>query len=196
MSYSSAEVKSGILVTVSLVFLLVLTFIVGGFMRGETRTWQVEFSYLGGLEINAPVSYAGTEVGKVDKIQIRPGEEKPVLVTFSMDKTIEPRRDSEAYVDMLGMMGEKILEVTPGTVGTPLLESGQSISGTDPIPMYLLIQKMNLLADRMDDLTNSLNPMMERIDALLERHEKEIGEMIVNISQVTGGPFTDGSTAQ
>ncbi len=165
MSYSSNEVKSGVLIAVSLVLLFVLTFIVGSFVTGETKTYQVRFGYIAGLEDNSPVYYSGREVGKVDLIEVFSDQEEPVLLTIRIAADIDLREDTDAFIDTLGMMGEKLVELTSGSVDKPVLKSGAVINGTDPIPMYLLISKMNLLADRMDTMTEVLTPMVTQFDA-------------------------------
>jgi phospholipid/cholesterol/gamma-HCH transport system substrate-binding protein len=185
MNYSSAEIKSGILITASLTLFLVLTFAVGKFTGGKSRTWQVRFGYVSGLEKNAPVYFAGHEVGKVDRIEVTNGEERPILVTVRIPEKIELREDSEVFIDTLGLMGEKFVELTPGTGNSPLLNSEPLLQGTDPVPMYLLVQKMNLLADRMDVMTASLNPVVEQLNGVLKGQEEEISKMIANFHEAS-----------
>jgi len=189
-SYSANEVKSGAFIIASLTLLLALTFVIGNFVSANTRTWQVEFGYVGGLKQNAPVYYAGREVGKVGAIEVLYGKERPILVTVKLDEKIDLREDSEVNVDTLGMMGEKMVEITPGSASVSTLATSTIIKGTDPIPMYLLIQKMNLLADRMDDLTTSLNPILESMDGILDKSEEDIHKIIANI-EVTSANVRD-----
>jgi len=122
MAYSSDEVKSGMLISIALVVLIVLTFVVGNLMSKGGQPVQVEFGYISGLEDNAPVYFAGYEVGKVDKIDVREGLERPVLITIKIADHVRLRQDSQAYIDTLGMMGEKFVELTPGSGAVPLLK--------------------------------------------------------------------------
>lgn len=185
MAYSQAEVKSGFLITASLVVLFMLTFVVGRFVGGSTRELQVRFGYISGLEKNAPVHFSGHEVGKVDKIEITRGQEKSVLVTLRISDKVDVRENSQCMVDTLGLLGEKFLEITSGTLDSPILKPGGILTGTDPIPMYLLIRKMNLLADRMDEMTVSLNPLVQRMDTLLAGNEEEVSKMISNLNETS-----------
>jgi phospholipid/cholesterol/gamma-HCH transport system substrate-binding protein len=185
MSYSSAEVKSGFLITLSLILLFALTFVVGRFTGGKTQTWQIQFGYVNGLEDNAPVYFAGHEVGKVDRIEVMSDAEKSILVTVRVSEKVHLREDSQSFIDTLGLMGEKFVELTPGSHGIAKLQPGSVIEGTDPIPMYLLIQKMNLLATRMDEMTSSLNPMMQRFDKILAGQEEDIAKMVANFHETS-----------
>ena len=129
--------------------------------------------------------FAGHEVGKVERIEVLRGEDRPILLTIRVSGDIQLRKDSESFINTLGLMGEKFVELTPGSNQQPLLPPGSVIDGTDPIPMYLLIQKADLLADRMEEMTESLNPLMKRLDGLMEGHQEEVSKIITNIDETT-----------
>jgi len=185
MSYSQAEIKSGLLVSIAFVLLLGLTFIVGGFLKGGGQEFQVQFGYVSGLGDNAPVYFAGREVGKVSSIDIVNDTEKPVRVTVKVADHVRLRSDSAAFIDTLGLMGEKFVELSPGTVGADAIAPGTVIMGTDPIPMHLMVRRMNLLAERMEVMTDSLNPMMEKLNTMMVGHEEEIAAIIGNANEIS-----------
>ncbi len=185
MSYTSNEVKSGIFITGSFAVLLVLTFIIGHFSTGATHVYYLRFGYISGLEKNAPVYVAGREMGKVDAITIEPDKERLVLVTISVPQHVILHEDCTAFIDTLGMMGEKFVEISPGTNKAPALKPEATVEGTDPIPMHLLIQKMNLLASRVDELTVSLNPLVANLHSMLNGNQEDISKMISNFEQTS-----------
>ncbi len=184
-AYSSSEIKSGFFVLVAIVMLLVLTFVVGGYFKKGANEWKVQFGYLSGLSDSAPVYYAGREVGKVDSIQILRGEARPVLVTVKISSDAFVRKDSVAYIDTLGMMGEKFIEISVGSKDAPAMEVGQVIPGVDPIAMHVLIRKMNLLADRVSTMTEDLNPLLKTTNELIGGNKEEIAKSIGNLHEVT-----------
>jgi phospholipid/cholesterol/gamma-HCH transport system substrate-binding protein len=184
-AYSSSEVKSGFFVLVTLVLLLVLTFVVGGYFKKGANEWKVQFGYLSGLSDSAPVYYAGREVGKVDSIQILRGEPRPVLVTIKVSKDAYVRKDSVAYIDTLGMMGEKFIEISVGSKDAPPMEVGKVIEGVDPIPMHVLIRKMNLLADEVATMTESLNPLLKTVNSVVGGNKEEISKTLGNLHEVS-----------
>lgn len=184
-AYSSSEIKSGFFVLVTIVMLLVLTFVVGGYFKKGANEWKVQFGYLSGLSDSAPVYYAGREVGKVDSIQILRGEPRPVLVTVKVSPDAYVRKDSVAYIDTLGMMGEKFIEISVGSKDAPPMEVGKVIEGVDPIPMHVLIRKMNLLADEVAQMTDSLNPLLKTANEVVEGNKEEISKSIGNLHEVS-----------
>ena len=167
MNFSRSEVKSGILVVTCFILLMILTFKVSDFRTfGDYNEYQLLFDYVGGLETNAPVHFAGHHVGKVKTIQLREGRGAPgpvgagyssvlasdrregspaVQVTIEIVKTAPLRRDSDAFVDTLGLLGEKFISLTPGKLSSPLLEAGGTLRGTETIPLHHMIRQMNTL---------------------------------------------------
>ena len=185
MAYSSEEVKSGFIVTLALAFLLALTFLVGNWTRGAAETWKIRFTYVSGLKKNAPVYVAGHEVGRVARIEYVRGEEKPILVSVLIPDRIELREDSQAFIDTLGLMGEKFVEIAPGSAASPLLRHGSMIPSTDPVRMYLLIQKMDRLATQMEEMMANLNPLAQQVSGTLRTHQEEISKIISNLHETS-----------
>lgn len=178
MAYSSSEVKSGILITAAIALLIFLTFRVGDFSKGKTVLRKIQFGYVSGLKENAPVHFAGHEVGRVSKIETVPGKEKPILVTLKLPEGVELHEDSRAFIDILGLMGEKFVELTPGSPESPFLNPEAVIPSEDPVRMYLLIQKMDRIADQMDAMSASLEP-------LFRTHQEDISKIIGNFQETS-----------
>lgn len=185
MAYSSAEIKSGVLITVSIGLLVAMTFVVGKSMTGPVHNYELQFGYINGLIEDAPVYYSGYEVGRVTKIEVVNGAAKPIRVKVQLPQPIELRHGTQAFIDTLGLMGEKFVELTSGTVGETALAPGSVIEGTDPVPMYLLIQKANTLADRMEEMSKSLNPLIGRVNGITQTSQEEIVKIIANLHETS-----------
>ena len=175
MNFSRSEIKSGILVIVCFVLLTILTFKVGNFKTmGQSREYKLQFNFISGLEKNAPVHFAGHSVGTVQSIAIHDGD-PAVEVAISVDRNTPLRTDSQAFVDTLGLLGEKFVALTPGTRTAPRLEPGGILRGTEPLPLHQLIRQMN-------ELTAHLIPVTEKTNRLLEGHEKDLEAILVNLN--------------
>jgi phospholipid/cholesterol/gamma-HCH transport system substrate-binding protein len=175
MAFSGSEIKSGILVVLCFILLTVLTFHVSDFpVFGDNHELKVHFNYVSGLEVNAPVHFAGHSVGKVNSIDIHDGN-PAIEVTIEIDKNVPVRTDSQAFVDTLGLLGEKFVALMPGTPQAPLLQAGGSLHGMESVPMHHLISQMN-------ELTNILIPLTQKTNRLLEGHEKDLDAILVNLN--------------
>lgn len=182
MKYSSAEVKSGFFILFSIAALLVMTFVVGGLQGGEKTSWKFRFGYVGGLEKGAPVYFAGREVGKVTDLAVENGEERPIIITVAIPSDLIVREDSQAYIDTLGMMGEKLLEISPGTKAKQPIKPGTILEGVDAIPMHEMIAKLNSLSDEMIEMSESLNPMVNTLNDLLQKNNEAIQGILTHMN--------------
>ena len=160
---------------VCFVLLVLLTFKVSDFRAlGEYQEYKVLFNFVSGLEKNAPVHFAGHHVGIVKSITIHEGD-PAVEVTLRVDKNTPLRTDSQAFVDTLGLLGEKFISLAPGSPTAPRLAPGGVLRGVEPMPLHVLISQMN-------DLTKNLVPLTEKTNHLMEGHEKDLESILANLN--------------
>jgi phospholipid/cholesterol/gamma-HCH transport system substrate-binding protein len=178
MNFSRSEVKSGILVIACFVLLVFLTFKVSDF-RGlaQTQEYKIHFNFIAGLEKNAPVHFAGFSVGTIKSIAIHDGN-PAVEVIVQVDKSTPVRRDSQAFVETLGLLGEKFILLTPGSPSAPRLEPGGVLRGIDPLPLHRL-------TNQIDELSRNLVPLTGKANKILEGHEKDFEAILVNLNEAS-----------
>lgn len=175
MDFSRSEVKTGVLAVTCFALLVGLTFKVSDFRAlGKNHDYKIHFNFISGLEKNAPVHFAGHSVGTVKSIQIHDGN-PAVEVTIQVDQATPIRKDSQVYVDTLGLLGEKFISVTPGSPTAERLEPGGVLRGEEPMPLHLLINQMN-------QLTTQLIPITEKTNHLLQGHEDDLATIIENLN--------------
>jgi phospholipid/cholesterol/gamma-HCH transport system substrate-binding protein len=86
------------------------------------------FSNTGGLKNGSTVSIAGVQVGKVKDIALKDYQAKVVM---SLSDQIKVQEDSIAAIKTRGLIGEKFVEITPGSSET-VLKAGNRIRETQP----------------------------------------------------------------
>ena len=121
MDYFRSQMKVGVLVFCSITLLVTLVLGIGGFQLFQTtKNIFVYFSFVNGLETDAPVRYAGVKIGQVKDIEIindvnlLPDPEKRVKVKVQVLANVAIDRETKASVNTLGLMGEKYIELTSG----------------------------------------------------------------------------------
>jgi len=165
------ELKVGIFVFVGLMILLIFVLSIGGF-----KTWSFGynvkffFNFINGVKIGAPVRFSGVDVGQVKRIKfITLVDGKPkVEITSWVKKEVNIPVDSRVWVNTLGLLGEKYVEVMPGT-SADYVQHNQSLEGTDPIAM----QEISELAKKIGD---DLDRTMQKIN----KGEGTIGKLLVD----------------
>ncbi len=173
------EVKIGVLVLGCVVALLALTFKVGKFnFTKKGYTISVHFYRIEGLSKNAPVKLNGFEVGVVKDIKVLYDPETVMEMTLWLDEVAKLHDGAEARVKVMGLLGEKYVELTSGTPGTPFLTEGALIIGKEPLDFE------NLLA-KGDEIADSLKKISANLSERLEINSKAIDEIIANINAAT-----------
>ena len=121
-------------------FMLVILAILGYFVLKiedisiggpEQREIQVLFDNVAGLDERAAVRVAGVRKGSVRKIQLRP--DGKALVTLQIDEDVPLFENATARIANLGLLGEKFVELDPGSPSGPELADGSTI----PVTAYV-----------------------------------------------------------
>jgi len=155
------ELKVGIFIAIGILIFFIVVFSIGDvtFIRSGYRI-EVIFNFANGITESAPVRLAGVNIGQIDKIDLffDPDEKKTKVKVFAWvnSNDIRIERDSMAVINTLGLLGEKYLEIFPGTTTGDFLKNGERIIGHDPVPTELIAEKINDLADSAGVVINRL----------------------------------------
>src|SRR5919107_5182249 len=87
-----------------------------------------------GLRVGGSVTVAGQLAGTVKSIEFLPVDEdtlRNLRVVFEIDEDLKEqvRENSQAKLKTLGLLGDKILDISPGTPDHDPLQPGDTISG-------------------------------------------------------------------
>ena len=151
---TKSELQVGIFVFIGLVVLALFILLIG-----DLKTWtsryclNFTFNFANGVKIGAPVRYAGVDVGEVSDIKfifIPQDQKTKVQIIGWVKKDIAIPADSKVWVNTLGLLGEKYIEIMPGNDYAHCLKQGQTLVGTDPIPMQEVGQMAKNIVDDLD----------------------------------------------
>jgi phospholipid/cholesterol/gamma-HCH transport system substrate-binding protein len=125
----SEKVRLGAFVAVGLTVLGGSVVTLAGLKAFETRDlYTVRFAEsVAGLEVSAQVKYQGLRVGRVDAMRIDPTDPKRVEVTLSLEAGTALYEGTRAALEMSGITGLKIINLTPGDPRLPKLAVGAEI---------------------------------------------------------------------
>jgi phospholipid/cholesterol/gamma-HCH transport system substrate-binding protein len=156
------ELKVGIFVFIGLIILVVFVLLIGNF-----QTWtsgyhlNFIFNFVNGVKLGAPVRFAGVDVGEVQQIRfiLTPPDRKPkVQILCWLNNDVKVPVDSTIWVNTLGLLGEKYIEIMPGQSYKDLLSENQSLKGEDPIPMHeVAVLARSIAADIDENLVRIKN---------------------------------------
>jgi phospholipid/cholesterol/gamma-HCH transport system substrate-binding protein len=122
----SSEMLVGILVLIGIILLFYMSFRIGKFGAFGQQGYEVMVGLdnANGLDPRSPVHIAGVEVGKIKAIKL---DGYKALVTLLIKKGIKIPVDSKVAVKTQGTLGDRYIEITPGT-GQTYLAAGDRIN--------------------------------------------------------------------
>jgi phospholipid/cholesterol/gamma-HCH transport system substrate-binding protein len=118
------------------------------------------FSSTEGLAQGSPVRLAGVTVGNVTRIAFgRDARERRIAITLSVERRVQDRirEDSVASIGTIGLVGDKVLEITVGSADRPVLQAGAQLASVDPLDYSLLLQKSDRILDHVTRIAASLD---------------------------------------
>ena len=121
------------------------------------------FSSTEGLAVGAPVRLAGVTVGNVTRIAFgRDFKDPRIALTLSVERRVQDRvrEDSVASIGTIGLVGDKILGITVGSLDRPALQPGARLASVDPLDYSMLVQKGDRILDNVTHITASLDEFL------------------------------------
>jgi phospholipid/cholesterol/gamma-HCH transport system substrate-binding protein len=97
------------------------------------------FENVQGLVAGAPVRLAGKDVGTVESVSFAPleGNLPPVRAVLQIEASVQGRirSDSLASIGTIGLLGDKYVEISMGTVSGRVLRGGDEIRSISPVDL-------------------------------------------------------------
>jgi phospholipid/cholesterol/gamma-HCH transport system substrate-binding protein len=181
-AFQWSQVRVGILILVGVLLLIWAIYRVGKIFDVFADRYNIVtlVPNVAGLREGAVVTLAGQRVGKVDAITFIPLREKRggnnLLLTLEVkeDAREQIRSDSRANVRAQGVLGDKFIDITPGTLrGTPL-------AAGDTIPSITMMDIEQFLVKASDamDRANVIVEDLHLITGGLARGEGTMGALL------------------
>lgn len=167
-----------------LVLLAIAVFAFGIFMIGDQsnlfrakQRYEVRFVSVGGLQEGNPVQLNGVLVGTVEGILLpEDPNETGLIITIAIDARYRERirADSEARIKTLGLLGDKFIELTSGSLEAAELPDGGEIPTAEATDVDQLIASGEDVVQNIVSISVSLKQILER----MERGEGLLGELM------------------
>lgn len=195
---TSQHIKLGLFVTIGLLIFAAGIYFIGDAKQLFSRTFSMSamFNNVNGLQVGNNVRFAGINVGTVENIQII--SDTTVQVDMVVDITTQQfiKKDAKAIIGSDGLMGNKILNISAGTVGKPLVENGDMIGTTLPVSFDDMLANLKITTDNASSITNDLADIIANIHSgkgtigklfMDTVFAENLDKTIVNVKQGTKG---------
>ncbi|MGH7541212.1 MAG: MlaD family protein, partial [Gemmatimonadota bacterium] len=136
-----------------------------------------------GLVPGAPVQVAGQNVGQVDRIEFIAPEKRPstgeaVAVWFGINVGVRQqiRADSRARVRTQGLLGDRLIDIEPGSPDQPVLEEGDTLAAAPALSYQELLGQAADAVQSLMMLSRDLTEVFEGVAA----GEGTLGRMLID----------------
>lgn len=168
------ELKVGIFIMIGIAILFIIVFSIGDitFVKHGYHI-KVDFNFVDGIGGSAPVRLAGVGVGQIDGLKIYYNEKENKMkaqLSAWIKESVKVDDEAVVTINTLGFMGEKYLEISPGT-SSRFLKDGDILTGKDPA-------SVNKIFEKLGSLTDSVNVIVER----LKKGEGTVGKLLTDDS--------------
>lgn len=205
MSVISTEAKVGLFILIALVILGYMSFQVGEYGFGLKKGYVVNavFDNVSGLEKDASVVIAGVEVGRVEGVSLVHGK---ALVLLRILPDIRLERDVSVSIKTHGVLGDKYVEIVPGTIGEEyLLNGGVIVDVKKQADIDQLLRDLGNISSDVMKVTSSLKNVIageegeanlkailtntkeltENLNNIVKRNDEKVNVMIANFSNAS-----------
>ena len=145
---------------------------------------------VGGLSLNASVSYNGVEVGRVRLIELDHDNPQQVRVLMEIEEDVPIMEDTTAMIASQGITGVSHIELSGGTADSQPLQAREGERypeiQTTPSLFVRLDQTISGLVVELTGAAASLTGVAERIEAILsEDNQAAISGTLTNVEELT-----------
>ncbi|MBF4516654.1 MCE family protein [Flavobacterium sp. ANB] len=150
--------KLGMFVTVgSLLFIIAIYFI--GKQKnlfGSTFHITSQFKTVSGLEVGNNVRFSGINIGTVEEIRLINDSSVVVSMVIKDDVREFIKTDARASIGSDGLMGDKVLTISPGVKSQKIVENNGAIASVNGIEMADLMKSVKKSVDNVGVISDEL----------------------------------------
>ncbi len=190
---STTHLKLGIFVTVGFLLFAVALYFISAKEQFFSSTFRVSgvFADVSGLQAGNNVRFSGVTVGLVESITIESDSTVRVDMLINDNTRRFIKKDAEAAIGTEGLMGNKIVVITPGTSSMPAIEDKDRITTRPPLDFDLMLHTLKSTNDNVEHITGDLADIVHTI----RRGKGTIGQLLMdstylekardNVTQIT-----------
>ncbi len=181
-----SQVRVGAVIVLAIVVLVLAIFSVGKLLNLFAKRYTIVtlVPSAAGLPKGAPVTLAGQRVGQVQSIDFIPLVQKRgrfnVIVRLAIAREVaeQIRRDSKAMMRTQGLLGDKYIDIAPGTLRTAALQPGDTLPLQPPTDFDVLLANAGSALDTARAMITDLRSLTRRVAS----GQGTLGKMVVDDS--------------
>lgn len=131
---------------------------------GNNITVTGVFKDVSGLKIGNNVRFSGINVGTVSDIRIISDSLVQVELTIEKKVTEFIRQDSRMEISTEGLMGNKVISITPGSRNKPTIQNGDEIKTIEAVQIDEIMEELKNSSVNTSRVTENLAEITDKIN--------------------------------
>lgn len=150
--------KLGMFVAGGIILFILVIYFVGKQQNlfGSNFQLKSKFKTVSGLKIGNTVRFSGINIGTVSEIALVNDSSAVVVLTIQKDVQKFIKTDARASINSDGLVGDKVLTISPGTSSNKIITNNAYIKSTNPIEMGDLMKSVKTSVDNAEIITGQL----------------------------------------
>jgi len=195
---TSNKIKLGIFVSLGIAVFISGVYFIGERQQLFRSTFRVSavFKDVAGLQAGNNVRFSGINVGTVENISVV--SDTSVRVEIEIEERTRKfiKKDAVASIGSEGLMGNKVLTITPGTGGKMEIEDNDTVGTVPPISLDDILMSLKSTIDNASNITSNVSKIAGNIQSgqgtigrlLMDRSmAQNLDSSIVNLKQSSEG---------
>jgi len=185
---SILDLRVGLMTLVAIGVLIATILTISGDLNPFRRELIVRtrLANVDGLRPGAEVRLAGVKVGKVQRIVLLPvPPDQNAAQTVELELALDPvidgkpagervRQDSQVILGSVGLLGDKVVDITPGTLAAAPVKDGDLIGGASETTIRQIISGADDILANFTTLSDSLKQIADKIN----RGQGTVGRLV------------------
>lgn len=174
----SHKVRLGIFISLGILIFILAIYFIGEKQQLFRSTFRLSgvFKDVAGLQVGNNVRLSGINVGTIDNISIISDTSVRVIILVDENTRKFIKKDAVANIGSEGLMGNKVLVISPGTGGKKTIENDDVIATSQPIDVDDIMKSLKTTIDNTASITGDL----AKISTNIESGQGTIGRLMMD----------------
>jgi phospholipid/cholesterol/gamma-HCH transport system substrate-binding protein len=153
------KIRLGLFIAGGLALLVFAIFIIGKQKNLFNPVFKLTTTFynVSGLQVGNNIRFSGITVGTVDRIRII--NDSTVRVDMLVRKEVKKfiKSDCEVAIGSSGLIGDKLLIITQGSTGAPVVKEGQQLASAEPVELDAIMSNLEVTSEQLAEIMFNIN---------------------------------------
>ena len=158
--------KVGMFVIIGILLFMVAVYLIGQNKNMFAKTFQLKstFSNVSGLTVGNNVRFAGINIGTIKAIDFVSDSSVVVLAEIQEEVHKYIKSDATAGIGSDGLMGDKVLTISPGVKSKQIVKNNGFIGSAEAIELEDIMESVKVSVDNAQYITYNLAEFTDKMN--------------------------------